>query len=324
MKSKFFLYAALSGFLFVLSLGLYQQYKSTFIKSPVDVVLISNKDKPHSIHDQVTKYWPIHDQIHPNVDKVSDFFETWNNPLPILKTVTYKTHTDWLPNRYCWLCNYATHYKTSLHFIRRCLNTEKEFFTDNCNVGDVFNVFDPKSNVEFNLVVDLSRCKMLFLYTDHTSTTTDLLKVYDVSLGALDPKSKSQTLTPLGTYKLGCTVAIYEPGQFGYYKATSQEEELVTVFGKRWLPFGEEIRNCTKQAKGLGIHGLPYTRDGDLVKEEGTSIGKYNSLGCVRMRNDEIDDLYAIVITRPTFIEITDDYRKSSVYQQYLNGMDHV
>ena len=99
---------------------------------------------------------------------------------------------------------------------------------------------------------------MLFLYTDHNSGITDLLKVYDVSLGELDPKSKSQSRTPLGTYKLGHTVAIYEPEQYGYYKATSQEEELVTIFGKRWLPFGEEVRNCTKKAKGLGIHGLPY------------------------------------------------------------------
>ena len=36
---------------------------------------------------------------------------------------------------------------------------------------------------------------------------------------------------------------------------------MIRVFGTRWIPFEEELDDTTASAKGLGIHGVPWTED---------------------------------------------------------------
>ena len=81
--------------------------------------------------------------------------------------------------------------------------------------------------------------------------------------------------------------------------------EMIRVFGTRWLPFDEEIEGCSESARGFGIHGAPWIEgsDGQLV-EDRSKIGQYDSDGCIRMVADDIEEIFAVVITKPTTVEI--------------------
>ena len=80
---------------------------------------------------------------------------------------------------------------------------------------------------------------------------------------------------------------------------------MVKIFGTRWIPFDEEIDSCSASPKGLGIHGLPLhpNESGELI-EDTSSIGKQISDGCIRLATKDMEELFAIIITRPTTIEI--------------------
>jgi lipoprotein-anchoring transpeptidase ErfK/SrfK len=81
---------------------------------------------------------------------------------------------------------------------------------------------------------------------------------------------------------------------------------MIEVFGTRWLPFEQELENCTDSAKGYGIHGVPCKFDAEknLLIEEENSVGCYNSDGCLRLRMHDIEEIFSIVVTKPTIIEI--------------------
>jgi len=93
-----------------------------------------------------------------------------------------------------------------------------------------------------------------------------LLKVYPVATG-------TESNTPLGEF----TVAnkLENPTWFHEGK-TYAPGSPENILGTRWLGFGQE---------GYGIHG---TTDPD-------SIGKAVSHGCVRMFNEDVEELYQIV-----------------------------
>ena len=88
-----------------------------------------------------------------------------------------------------------------------------------------------------------------------------------------------------------------------------QRVEMIKVFGTRWIPFDKEISGCTAAPAGFGIHGVPWIPNdkGDLV-EKIDSLNKYESDGCIRLSTADIEELFAIIITRPTVIEIVKDY----------------
>ena len=167
-------------------------------------------------------------------------------------------------------------------------------------------------NFEFRLVVHTSRCRLWFYYVDLDGNEKVLLKTYPVGIGRLDASKTSGLLTPLGTYTLGSHIAIYKPKIMGTHHGN--KVEMITVFGTRWIPFESEVGNCTAPAKGFGIHGIPWTREagGELV-ENATSIGKYESDGCIRLATPDIEELFAIIITKPTTIEIVRDFMESSL-----------
>ncbi len=248
----------------------------------------------------------------PDGDRIEELFNKNGSKLSIVETITYKSHVPWQKGRPAWLSDYAEHYHTSRHFIARSLNGKPDYFKQELAEGDKFNVLRKDKNFEFYLLVDTSRCRMWFYYIDLDAKEKVLLKTYSVALGRVDAARTSGLLTPLGTYKLGDRVAIFKPKNMGPYQG--KKVEMMTVFGTRWIPFEKEIGVCTAPAKGLGIHGTPWTREGngELV-ENSASIGKYASDGCIRLSTPDMEELFAIIITKPSTIEIVRDFTESSL-----------
>ena len=256
---------------------------------------------------------PLFDGDLPHIDRIFQLFTTGASKLPIVETVSYASQVAWLKGRPAWIADYAVYYGTSKHFIARGLNKGPQYFSQKVAAGDQFNVFRKDKNIEFHLVADLSRLKMLFYYVDLATRERVLLKVYSIGAGRIDEKRASGTLTPLGTYMLGDKIVVYKPGVMGVF--CDQKTEMIRVFGTRWLPFELEIGECSDPAKGYGLHGAPWIFDAKKEKlvENKECIGKYESDGCIRLLLEDIEEIYAIVVTKPTFVHIVNNYRDSSL-----------
>lgn len=250
------------------------------------------------------------ERVLPEADLVDQLFAPSPRQLNIVETITYRSRVPWLKGRPAWLSDYASHYKTSRHFIGRSLHGAGQYLNQEISEGDRFNVLCSDCHLEFHLVVDLSRCRMWF-YALHDGKEPLLLKTYSVSVGRVAPEEVSGLLTPTGKYRLGERVAAYAPKAKGTYRG--KNIEMVTVFGTRWIPFERELGACSKSAKGYGLHGVPWRRDGDRLIEMTESLGKYASDGCIRLKSEDIEEVYAIIISRPTTIEIVKDFFDSGL-----------
>jgi hypothetical protein len=249
----------------------------------------------------------------PRADRIDQLFNTSGPKAPIVKTVTYKSRVSWLQGRPAWVADYAKHFNTSRHFIARSLNGGADYFSQNVSNGDRFNVLDETKDVRFHLVVDASRCHAWLYYYDAKADEHALLKDYVVGLGRPDPRKASGCLTPLGKYTLGERVAIYKPQGMGWFNG--EKVEMVRTFGTRWIPFEDEVAQCTAPAKGFGVHGAPWSEDsasGELV-ELRECIGHYESDGCIRFVTEDIEEIFAIVITHPTTIEIVKRFEEAQL-----------
>ena len=253
-------------------------------------------------------FTPIKDETE-NVDEIYRLFTVSSSRYPFVETIAYTPRVNWLKGRAAWLGDYASYFKTSKHFIARSLNGKPDYFTQKVTSGDRFNVFKPEVDLSFHLVVDLSRCKMWFYAVDLTANKHYLIKTYHVGVGRLDATSPSGTLTPTGKYLLGDKIATYKPGTTGIFR--DEESELIQIFGTRWIPFGAEIEDCSHPYKGYGIHGAPWILDekNQQLIEDRTTLGQYESDGCVRLAKEDVEEIYAIVVTKPTVIEIVKDYK---------------
>lgn len=239
-----------------------------------------------------------------NVDQIRRFFSKGMDRFPFVDTVTYTSRVPWLKGRPAWIADYASHYETSRHFIARGLNGKEDYVSQNVSPGDTFNVINPEKQIEFHLLVDLSTCTLDFTCTDKETGKTEFIKSYKVGVGRKDAFSPSGSLTPLGKYKLGDKIAIYKQGVENYFQ--KKKTHMIEVFGTRWIPFGEEVENCTDSAKGYGVHGLPfvYNEKEDVYTEDLSCLGEYSSDGCIRLSEKDINEIFSIVITKPTYIEI--------------------
>lgn len=242
----------------------------------------------------------------PDADRINEFFNLADPKLPIVETITYKSKTTWMKGRPAWLSDYAGHYKTSRHFIARSLNGKKDYLKQDLAEGARFNILKPEKNIHFNLIVDTTRCKMWFYYHDVDAKERVLVKTYPVGLGRVDQTKISGLLTPLGLYTLGSRTAVYKPKDMGNHNGN--KIEMVRTFGTRWIPFEKEISKNTAPAKGFGIHGVPWIQKNGSLKEDTDSLGQYESDGCVRMATNDIEEIYAIIVSRPTTIELVKDY----------------
>lgn len=246
-------------------------------------------------------------EILPDANRIEELFSVKGPKLPIVETVTYKSRVAWQKGRPAWLSDYAGHYKTSRHFIARSLNGKPDYFKQDLAEGGRFNVLRADKNINFHLVIDLSRCKMWFYYHDVDTNDRVLLKTYSVGLGRVDSSKASGLLTPLGTYTLGDKIAIYKPKTMGHFNG--EPAEMVCIFGSRWIPFDKEVSKCSAQAKGFGIHGVPWlANEKGVLTQDSSSLGKYQSDGCVRLASADIEEIFAIVITRSTYVELVKDF----------------
>ncbi len=238
----------------------------------------------------------------PESDRISQIFSTSGVRLPIVETVTYISRVNWLKGRPAWIADYAVYYGTSRHFIARSLSGRADYMTQRVSEGSKFNVFRKDKNFQFYLLADLSLCKMGFYYIDMDTGERVLLKTYRIGVGKLST-APSGSLTPLGKFTLGEKIAVYAPGMTSQYQ--NQNVEMVRVFGTRWLPFD----------KGYGIHGAPWVNDpatGELIENRST-IGKHESDGCIRLATEDMEELFSIVITRPTTVEIVKNFNQAQL-----------
>ena len=248
----------------------------------------------------------------PDADRIEELFNRGIPQLPIVETITYNSRVDWLKGRPAWVADYSGHYKTSRHFIARSLNGKADYLKQDVFNGDQFNVLRSEKDISFHLLVDSSRCKMWFYYVDHDTNERVLLKRYDVTLGRPDKNKASGLLTPLGKFSLGDKFATYKPGATGFY--LGNKIEMITVFGTRWIPFEQGLSGCTAPAKGLGIHGAPKEKsvNGEFSSTDHL-VGGYDSDGCIRLATEDMEEVFSIIVSRPTVIEIVKDFHEANL-----------
>ncbi len=234
------------------------------------------------------------------VDRVEELFNITGKKLPIVETIVYKSHVPWNKGKLAWLSDYASHYHTSRHFIARSRNGKPDYLKQDLAEGDKFNVLKPDIKLQFNAIIDLNRSKMWLYYNDLDNGSKELIKTYLVGLGR-------SALTPSGQYLLGDRIATYKPGQFGTHNGA--KVELIRIFGTRWIPFSKELGPNPGSPRGLGMHGVPWKENekGELV-EDTSSLGKFQSDGCIRLSTNDMEELYSIVITKPCVVEIVNDF----------------
>lgn len=276
-------------------------------QAPVEVKKEVVKSKKEKVAAQNTIARST-EKVLPSANYIDSFFDPAAIKLPIVETVTYARKVPWLKGKFAWISDYASHYRTSKHFIARSLNKKADYFTQEVKNGDCFNVLRTDKNFYFYLLVDINRCKMLFYYVDQDLNQRTLVKTYDVGVGRFDEKKASGSLTPIGKFSLGDKIAVYRPGVMGYFN--NQQIEMIKVFGSRWIPFESEIENCSAPAKGFGIHGAPwvYNQAAGKWEEDLSGISKFDSDGCLRLPQKDMEELFAIIVSRPTVIELVKDY----------------
>ena len=244
---------------------------------------------------------------------INRFFTTGLSKFSFVETISYKGRVPWLQGRPAWIADYASHYSTSRHFIARSLNGKPDYFTQKVASGDRFNVFSKDVDLEFFLVVDLSKCRMRFYAYDKDQDLRYFVRSYKVGCGRASPDTHSGCLSPIGTFKLGDKVAIYKEGVEGYFKDT--KVEMISIFGTRWIPYGGEEDSTLAAIKGFGMHGAPWDRDettGELI-EDRESVGHYTSDGCIRLLKEDMEELFSIVITKPTTVQIVKNFQEAKL-----------
>lgn len=88
----------------------------------------------------------------PEADRVDELFRKEGKKLPFVETITYKSRVPWQKGRPAWISDYASHYKTSRHFIARSLNGKPDYFQQDVKRGDRFNVYRQDKNIQFYLL----------------------------------------------------------------------------------------------------------------------------------------------------------------------------
>lgn len=244
----------------------------------------------------------------PDVNIMDRLFLPGKDMLPIVETVTYNVNAPWLEGRNAYIVNYADHHKTSRFFISRSLRRKADYFCEAISNGDTFNVLRNDKEIEFHLVLDLSRTKLWTYLYNATDDTRYLLSSCHACCGMLDPTLPSGSMTPTGTFKLGNKTAVYPPGVQGTFRG--DPVDMLAVFGSRWIPIGEPVGECSGTAETLGIHGAawyPNEKTGEY-EECRNSIGRYSSLGCVRLFTEDVEEIFSLVVSRPSYIHIVKDF----------------
>ncbi len=102
-----------------------------------------------------------------------------------------------------------------------------------------------------------------------------LFKVYNIGIG-------KQDRTPVGKFKV--TARIKEPDWYAPNGKIFAYGTKENVLGTRWIAL-KPTEESNKNLKGYGIHGT-WDRE---------SIGKARSNGCIRMLNEQVEELFRII-----------------------------
>jgi len=295
--------------------------KSEPIAAKVEEIILDEEIQEKS--EEIAFNEPIDKEKPPEADQIDKLFALGGAKLPIVETITYTSRVPWLTGRPAWVADYASHYSTTRHFIARSLNQKPDYFTQKISYGDRFNVLKKDIDLEFYLVIDISRLKMWFYSHDKTNNEKILIKSYNVGLGRKDETKASKFLTPLGKYQLGDRVAIYKEGTKGYFQ--DQKIEMRQVFGTRWIPFDKEVSDCTEPAKGYGIHGAPWKENTNTgqIEEDLDVVGRYDSDGCIRLASKDVEEIFSIIITKPTTVEIVEDFYQADFLKKQEESGDN-
>jgi lipoprotein-anchoring transpeptidase ErfK/SrfK len=151
----------------------------------------------------------------------------------------------------------------SLAKIAKKYNTTVDFIRRSNNLkGDVVRLGE-KLRVwvgKFNVFVDKSQNVLIL------KDGNDIVRVYNVSTGA-------NNSTPVGTFKI--VTKLENPVWFNKGIVVPPESPE-NVLGTRWMGF---------DIPGYGIHGTV----------EPKAIGQQVTAGCVRMLNEQVEELYSIL-----------------------------
>ncbi len=142
-----------------------------------EVVEMTSIEPPKNVEEPITGSWPLDVEGLPTADRIEPLFSASDDAFPYVKTIRYRSRVDWLKGRPAWISDYATHYKTSSHFIARSLHGKGNYYQQDVANGNRFTVLDPEKNIEFYLVVDLSRCKLWFYLYDRDTHKRILLRL---------------------------------------------------------------------------------------------------------------------------------------------------
>jgi len=128
--------------------------------------------------------------------------------------------------------------------------------SDVIRLGDTLRVW----TAPFNLAVDKSQNVLMF------KTGDEILGVYSVATG-------KDNITPVGEFTIANKLENPTWFKSGAIVAPESPENAL---GTRWMGFN---------LKGYGIHGT--------IEPE--SIGRQATAGCIRMRNEDVEQLYEII-----------------------------
>jgi LysM repeat protein len=138
-------------------------------------------------------------------------------------------------------------------------------------VGDRYKIFNGKFDIKIN---KNKRELSLFL-------NGKFFKKYSITIGRFDK-------TPTGTFK------VYDKQKFPVWWHPDGRQipygDPENILGTRWMAI--KATGDTLNVSGYGIHG----------SADGSAMGKAESAGCIRMRNEEVEELYMIV---PNSVEVT-------------------
>lgn len=166
------------------------------------------------------------------------------------------------------LIKIAKKFGTTINLIKRSNNLD----SDTIRPGQKLKI----NTCKFSLVVDKSQ-NLLFL-----KRQGEVIKTYTVSTG-------KDNVTPTGNFHLDNNKLVKPT----WYKtgAVIPPDSPDNILGSRWMGL-EGTGEGGEDIEGYGIHGTTEPED----------LGKQITLGCIRMRNEDIEVLFDIV---PVGTEVT-------------------
>jgi len=165
------------------------------------------------------------------------------------------------------------------------LNTTQGLLMRANNMSDP-NLLRPNQRLkytpkDFEVIIDLSNC-MLYLFDGDA-----LFQVYRVGLG-----KPGQDTTP-GRYRIGNKEN--DPTWFKPGSAPIPPGDPENELGTRWMPMVPDEAGLPTD---LGIHGT--------IQPD--SIGEYSSMGCPRMYNEQVEELYDLIV-RSTPVRVVESFK---------------